>query len=255
MAEQSKVAIVTGASRGLGKAISAALGRTGARLVLVARDAAALREAAAEVGTPDVLIQDCDLSAPDAPGRVVAAAIERFGRIDVLVNNAGATKRGDFLALSDSDHLQGFGLKYHAMVRFCRAAWPHLRESRGAIVNISGIGALTPEAEFTIGGPVNSAIINFSKALSKYDGGEVRVNVVCPGHIETDRLRARIEAVAARDAVPLEAARETLRRSLGVPQFGTADDIADMVLYLCSAQARYINGANFVVDGGATPGT
>src|SRR3546814_13973081 len=124
-------------------------------------------------GSSDLV--EADLSVAAEPERVVRAAVDRFGRLDILVNNAGATKRGDFLALTDADHLDGFALKYHATVRFCRAAWPHLVAAGGAVVNISGIGAQTPDAEFTIGGPVNSALLNFTKALAQ-DRKSTRLN-------------------------------------------------------------------------------
>src|SRR5690606_24877835 len=145
--------IVTGASRGLGRAIALRLAAQGVIPVLVARSGARLEGVAAEAlerGAPDAVAIAADLAEAGEPERVVQAAITRFGRIDILVNNAGATKRGDFLDLSDGDHLSGFALKYHATVRFCRSAWPHLARASGVIVNIAGVGAQTPDAEFTI---------------------------------------------------------------------------------------------------------
>lgn len=258
MTKRSRIAIVTGASRGIGRAIALELAREGATVVIAARSRAALDGVAAEaeaIGAPATLAVDADLARAGEPERVVAAAIERFGGVDILVNNAGATKRGDFLALADADHLDGFALKYHATVRFCRAAWPHLVAAGGVVVNIAGIAAQTPDAEFTIGGPVNSALLNFTKALAKRalaDG--VRVNALCPGHIVTDRLHARIEAHAKQHGTTLEEAREALRSHYGIHRFGEAGDIAAMVAFLCSDRAGYVHGSTIVVDGGATPG-
>lgn len=250
------IAIITGASRGLGRAIALDLAAAGYGVALTARDAAALEAVAQDctkAGAPVALTYPADLSQPGEPARVVDEVMKQTGRIDALVNNAGDTQRGDFLTLTDEQHLSGFALKYHATVRFCRAAWPHLEASKGAVVNISGIGALTPEPEFTIGGPVNSAMINFSKAASKRPGAP-RVNVVCPGHIETDRLSRRIDVYAEKHGLSREAAAEEMRAELGIAQFGQPGDISAMVRYLCSDQARYITGAVFTVDGGATPG-
>lgn len=255
---RGKAAIVTGASRGLGREISLSLAEAGASICLVARDEAELAKVAklaTSAGAQGVLTIVADLSSVDEPARVVAETVEAFGSLDILVNNAGNTKRGDFLTLTDEDHLSGFALKYHATVRFCRSAWPHLVASQGSIVNISGIGAHTPEAEFTVGGPVNSAIINFSKALSKAAvSGFPRVNTICPGPILTDRLNARVAKIAEQERVTQPVAQEILRKQLGVDRFGEAKDIADAVLYLCLDSAKYVQGSVLTVDGGATPG-
>ena len=142
-----RIAIVTGASRNLGRAIALELATQGAASVLVARDRAALDDVVAEAkkrGAPDAFAIWADLAEAGEPDRVVQATAERFGRIDILVNNAGATKRGDFLAQPDEDRLSGFALKYHATVRFCHAAWPYLASPGGVIVNIAGVSAPSP---------------------------------------------------------------------------------------------------------------
>jgi NAD(P)-dependent dehydrogenase (short-subunit alcohol dehydrogenase family) len=125
-----KVGIVTGASRGIGRAIAGTLAEEGVRLALAARSRDQLDELAASLPT-ESLVRAVDLREPGAPAAVVAATTERFGRIDLLVNNAGATKRGDFLTLSDADWEDGYALKFFAALRCCRAAWPHLVRSQG----------------------------------------------------------------------------------------------------------------------------
>lgn len=251
-------AIVTGASRGLGKAFAIGLAQDGFALSLAARDAAALEETAREAraaGAPEVMITAADLSQPGAAAEVVDATLRQFGRIDALINNAGATKRGDFLALSDDDFLEGFALKFHATVRFCRAAWPALEASKGVIVNISGVGAHTPEPDFTIGGSVNSALINFTKALSKRaQGSGIRVNTLCPGHIVTERLARRIETRAAERGISFDTAREEMRIEHGISAYGSPEDVSNVLRFLCSPAAAYVHGTMINVDGGATPG-
>src|SRR4051812_34452308 len=123
-----KVALVTGASRGIGHAIARRLAAEGAPLAVAARAEARLRELAShiEAGGGPALVYPADLTDSAAPAAFAAAALERFGRIDVVVNNAGATKRGDFLALTEQDWADGYALKFYAAVRLCRAAWPHL---------------------------------------------------------------------------------------------------------------------------------
>jgi 3-oxoacyl-[acyl-carrier protein] reductase len=253
-----KVAVVTGASRGIGRAIAVELARYGATIVAAGRDETALDETSEAIravsGKPASSFV-ADLSDKDAPERMIEEAARLHGRLDILVNNAGATKRGDFLELSDADVQEGFALKYHASVRACRAAWPHLKASGGSIVNISGIGAHTPDAEFTIGGPVNSALINFTKAIA--DRGladDIQVNLICPGHIVTDRLSTRIRALAEKLGCGFDEAREKLRISYGITRFGSPEDIANTVVFVCSPMAAYIHGATINIDGGATRG-
>src|SRR5512143_3227322 len=150
----NKVAIVTGASRGIGKAIAEMLAAEGMKVVLAARTRADLEAVAGSLPN-EALVQAVDLRDPESANRVVAATVERFGRLDLLVNNAGATKRGDFLILTDEEWTDGFALKFYAAMRLARAAWPHLQASRGTIVNIIGVGGRTGSAEFAIGGAVN----------------------------------------------------------------------------------------------------
>jgi 3-oxoacyl-[acyl-carrier protein] reductase len=132
------------------------------RLVLVARSEDLLKEVAAAIDC-DCLIHVADLRKTEAASEVITAAIERFKGIDVLVNNAGATQRGDFLKLSDADWDDGFALKFFGAMRLCRTAWPHLVANRGAIINIIGIGGRTASADFTIGGAVRPWLIAASR--------------------------------------------------------------------------------------------
>lgn len=247
-----KVAIVTGASRGIGRAIAETLASEGMRVVVAARSRALLETLAA--GREErCLVQAVDLSLPESAPAVVDAAVARFGRIDLLVNNAGATPRGDFLAHTDADWQAGFALKLFGAMRLSRAAWPHLRAFAGSIVNIAGIGGRTASAEFTIGGAVNAALLNLTKALADRgvtDG--VRVNAINPGGIVTDRLQMRLRALAAEQGVPEDAAQQELARTLKVARFGTPGEIARLVAFLASPMAAYCQGTIVDADGGQT---
>jgi NAD(P)-dependent dehydrogenase (short-subunit alcohol dehydrogenase family) len=249
---ENRVAIVTGASKGIGHAIAQALAQEGMRLVVVARSRAPLDEFAARLGN-DCLVQAVDLTNPDAPATIVAETMARFGRLDVLVNNAGSTKRGDFLTLSEADWADGFGLKFYGAMRLSRAAWPHLQASSGSIVNIVGIGGRTGQAEFAIGGAVNAALLNLTKVLADRgvkDG--VRVNAINPGGVATDRLQTRLRTFSAEHHVDLSEAEQQMARSLGVARFGQPEEIARIVAFLASPLAAFCQGSIVDADGGQT---
>ena len=249
------VAIVTGASRGIGRAITLALAARGARCVICARDEGRLNAVVQDIqaagGTAAAL--PLDLRLPDAPARLVDFALSRFGRLDIVVNNAGATKRGEFLTLSDEDFLDGFALKFFGAVRLVRAAWPHLKTSHGSVVNIVGVGGRTPGAPFAIGGSVNAALLSLTKSLAATgiaDG--VQVNAVSPGAVRTDRLKKRLQDAATRDGIDLTAAEKQFVAGERVTRIGEPEDIAGLVAFVVGPEGRFLQGALIDMDGGAT---
>jgi len=184
-----------------------------------------------------------DLRLPDSPSRLVDFALATYGRIDIVVNNAGATKRGDFLALTDDDWADGFALKFFGAMRLTRAAWPHLKAQSGSVVFISGIGGRTPGREFSIGGSVNAALLSLTKALAEQgiaDG--VQVNAINPGAVRTDRLKARLTSMTESQFV----------KDSGITRIGEPEDIADLVAYLVSPSGRFLQGSLIDIDGGQT---
>lgn len=247
---KNKIAIVTGASRGIGKSIAQTLSAEGVKLTLVARSP--LDEFSASLPTESLPLS-IDLRLPDAASRVVEATLQKFGGIDILVNNAGATKRGDFLQLTDDEWTDGFALKFYGAMRLSRAAWTSLMQSKGSIVNIIGIGGRTGSAEFAIGGTVNAALMNLTKVLADRgikDG--VRVNAINPGSIATERLQTRVNTFAKEKSLPYDEAFTQMAKNLGIARFGEPEEIARAVAFLASPQAAYIHGAVLDIDGGAT---
>jgi 3-oxoacyl-[acyl-carrier protein] reductase len=230
-----KVAIVTGASRGIGRAIAETLAAEGMKLSLVARSGEQLKSLAERLPT-ECMILDMDLRGLDSPATVIAKTVANFNRLDLLVNNAGATKRGDFLRLTDADWGDGFALKFFGAMRLCRAAWPHLQSNQGAIINIVGVGGRTGNAEFAIGGSVNAALLNLTKMLADRgikDG--VRVNAINPGSIATERLQTRLERLASEQGIDQMEAAQRMAHSLGVARFGEPAEIARAVAFLASS--------------------
>jgi len=249
---KNKVAIVTGASRGIGRSIAQALSAEGMNLVIAARSRELLDEVAKSCDS-EVIPVALDLRDEAAPQRLIKIAADHFGRLDVLVNNAGATKRGDFLELTEADWKDGFDLKFFSTVRCTRVAWPHLKASNGSVVNIVGIGGRTGNAEFSIGGSVNAAMLNLTKVLADRgvkDG--IRVNAINPGSIATDRLQTRLKQFATENNISIAEAAKEMALKQGIGRFGTPEEIARVVVFLASSAAEYCQGSIVDVDGGQT---
>jgi NAD(P)-dependent dehydrogenase (short-subunit alcohol dehydrogenase family) len=250
-----KIAIVTGASRGIGRAIALRLAQDGATLVLASRTEVDLAKVAAEIksGGGNATTVAGDLREPAVPAALVKAALGAFSAIDIVVNNAGATKRGDFFELTDADWVDGFALKFMGAVRLTRAAWPHLKARRGSVLNIIGSGGRTPSAEFTIGGSVNGACLSFTKAVADIglqDG--VQVNAINPGRVKTERFRQTLEDGAVHHGGDLNAALQAIVRKSKIVRLGEPEDIANLAAFMVSPQSRYMQGALIDLDGGQT---
>ena len=248
-----KVALVTGGNRGIGRGIALELASAGYAVMLAARDKAALEIAAAEVRVlgAEVEIHAADLREPEAPSALAAATQARFGHLDVLVNNAGAARRGDFLTMPDEAWADGFALKFFAHVRLTRAAWPMLKTNAGSVVTIAGIGARAPVADYMIGASVIGAQLAFMKALAdigKQDG--VQTNTLNPGSVETDRFAGRLALIRKKTGMDEATAKEHHRAELDIVRFGKPEDIAALVAFLVSPRGRWIHGAAIDIDGG-----
>lgn len=252
---QGKTAIVTGSSRGIGRAIAIRLAGEGARVVLCARTADLLEQAVREIeaasGSASLLA--LDLRAPDAGVRLVDFAVRTYGSLDILVNNAGATRRGAFVKLTDEDWEDSFALKFFGAVRITRAAWPHLKKSRGSLVFIAGAGGRTPGPEFAAGGAVNAGLLSLTKALAETgirDG--VQVNCVNPGGVRTDRLQLRLASLTKEEGIDLPTAERRFIEGLGVTKIGEPEEIAALVAFIVGPEGRFLHGSLIDMDGGAT---
>ena len=252
---ENRVALVTGASRGIGRAVALALAAEGARVVACARDAGALGKLTAEIGPAAVAVPG-DLSRLEEVERVVREAHDRFGRIDILVNNAGAIRAGDFLATPDAQWTDDWSLKLLGYIRMARAVFPIMRgQGGGRIVNVVGAAARNPSSSYLAGGAANAALVNFTKGLADL-GAEsgILVTAVSPAATRTERwdtLQAQQAAATGRSIAEVQA-QALAPYKLG--RIATPEDIAALVCFLVSERASFLTGICVTVDGGATRG-
>jgi len=250
---KGKVALVTGASEGIGKAIARKLADEGVRVAICARTEATLKATAAEIAEAtgmDVAPIPADLRSLAGCQGVVQQAAERLGGVDILVNNAGASAFGAFVDLPDDAFVDAINGKLLGYIRCAKAVIPHMRRrGGGTIVNITGT---TQQAVplHTPGSACNAAIRMFSKELSMELGPlNIRVNSVAPGRIQTARADRLLEATASAQRTSPDVLLGQLVKTIPSGRVGTGDDIADAVCFLVSDRASYINGAALVIDG------
>jgi len=253
---KGKVALVTGSSRGIGRGIALAFAAEGCDLMLTGRDLPALEEVANAIRAKGcrAAISVLDLREPAAPKALVEAVRREFGHLDILINNAGTTRRGDFFALTEADWEEGYVLKFFAHVRLSRVAWPLLKERRGSLVAIGGTSGRKPEQQFTIGSSVNAAVAAFTKCLADLGKDDhVQVNCIHPSLVETERQWKRIRAEVERTGEPEDKVRERFCRAIGLMRYGTVEDVADLVTFIVSSRATWLHGATIDLDGGEIP--
>jgi 3-oxoacyl-[acyl-carrier protein] reductase len=250
--------VITGGSRGIGREIAVDFAKAGAQTVIVSSSDANLAAATKTIGAaggPAPLAITADLRKLEGVQQVFNTVKDKFGRCDVLVNSAGATRAGNFVDLPDEAWMDGYALKLFGCVRMCRAFWPMLKTANGFVVNIGGGAARSPGADFSIGASVNAAMGNFSKALSqqgKKDG--VNVNVIHPGATETERFYQLLDQRSKASGKPVEELKKEATVKDGLRRLGKAEDISALTLFLCSDRARHIQGTAIAVDGGSTVG-
>ena len=252
------VAVVTGGSRGIGRAIAETFAAAGAQTVLAAKTEANLKKTADEIAATGALkptVVAGDLGTLEACQALFDAVKAAHGRCDILVNSAGATKAGNFAEQADDIWLDGFALKFFGAVRLSRLFWPMLSEAGGKIVNIDGGMARTPNPGNLIGSSVNAAMASFGKGLSSLgirDG--VNVNTIHPGRTETDRNIELVKQQAEAEGKSIEEVAAEVAKKAGLRRLGQPEDIAALAMFLVSPAASHVQGAAISVDGGATKG-
>ena len=250
-----KVAVVTGASKGIGLAVAKTLAEEGARVVAGARTVDSLQ------AIDGVTAVHADLGAPDGPEKLVRAAVEGHGRVDVLVNNVGGVRlrTEGFLAIDDAEFEWALRMNFFTTLRATRAVLPGmLAQGGGAIVNVASVNAFfEPDGGTVDYGAAKAAALNLAKSLAQeYGGRGIRVNSVSPGPVATDLWlgdHGVAATVAGATGVDRETAREQVVASIGgfaTGAFTTPEGVATLVAMLASPRTSNVTGANFVIDGG-----
>ena len=249
------VAIVSGSSSGMGRAAALALAGEGCNVTLFARRQQLLDEAVAEIEAlgsgASALAVAGDSTDPAALEAVVARTLERFGRIDIVVNNTGGPPAGGFEDFDDDGWRQAWELTLMSTLRLTRLALPQLRESgRGRIVNITSSAVKEPNEGLLLSNVYRPGVTGWAKSLSQDEGPNgITVNSIAPGYIDTERMQ-RIYAMGDDPA----AARANDEAAIPARRFGEPAEIGDAVAFLCSARAAYVNGITLLIDGGLAKG-
>ncbi|WP_442591260.1 SDR family oxidoreductase [Pedobacter sp. AW31-3R] len=250
---KGQVALVTGGTKGIGKAIADKLSSRGAQVVITARTAP-------EENTSGHHFIAADLTQPETAEAIAQEIFEKYGRIDIIVNNAGAnlSPGGGFDALLDEHWYNDWQLNFLSVVRLNKSLLPiMIRQKSGVIINISTGAAKQPIWEMTMSYSSAKAALNaYSKALANELGAKgIRVNVVSPGVVKTPLMQDFIENIATSSNITVEEAFKAVMDKVGVPvgRMAEPEEVANLVAFLVSSEAEYITGTNYSVDGGALP--
>jgi 3-oxoacyl-[acyl-carrier protein] reductase len=251
------VAVITGASQGIGRAAALRLAKDFSALVLAARNREALKEVAAEVKSrgADPLTFALDLSTRKSAEILIKETLDRFGRIDALLNIAGAVPQIDLFEMTDEQWQAGLELKLHGARRLTILAWEALKASKGSVVLISGSAALDPKPGFAAVATINAAIIALAKAFAEQGiKDDVQVNSVVPGAVLTGRRRSFMEKWAPAHGMTVEEATKKFPEEAGISRYGRPEEIAELMAYLVSPAAKWLTGTSVRIDGGEIKG-
>jgi 3-oxoacyl-[acyl-carrier protein] reductase len=256
---KGKTVLITGGSKGIGRATARAMAAEGARVMICARSVDALGDAAEAIKRETGQMVETlavDLSELAGVDRAATEALARFGRLDVLVNNAGAIKGGDFLTTPDEEWMKGWSLKLLGYIRMARAVFPAMqKQGGGRIVNVVGMAARNPATTYMMGGAANAALINFTKALADLGArSNILVTAVSPGPVRTDRwdnLQRQQAQAAGKDFDTFVAEQST---SFPLGRIALPEEVGDLVCFLASARASFLSGIAITVDGAMSRG-
>ena len=256
---KGKVALVAGASQGMGRATALLFAREGAKVGICARGEAALNEAAQMIRKEtggEVLAMVADMTQAQDIQRFVNQTAEHFGRLDIIVNNAGGPPPGEFMKFTDEDWSTAFNLSFMSTMRMTREAVAHMRKvGGGRVINITSYSVKEPIAGLVLSNAIRSSVVGMAKTLSRELGRDnILINNVCPGRIDTERAQKLNKARAERLKRPVEEINREMAAEVPLGRYGTAEEAADLIVFLASERASYITGTTIQVDGGLVRG-
>jgi 3-oxoacyl-[acyl-carrier protein] reductase len=256
---RKKVAIVTAASKGLGKATAFALAKEGARLVICSRNKAEIEATAKEIRQKTkatVVPVVADVAQPAQLKRLVSIARKRFGTVHILVSNAGGPPHADLLKSTDEEWLLGVELTLLSTVRLLRLVLPMMvRQKWGRIITITSITAKQPIDELLISSTLRPGILGLTKVASNtFARNNITVNTVCPGFILTDRQKELMKARSQKDKLTMDEYLSKMSGTIPAGRLGTPEEVGNVIAFLASVPASYINGVNLLIDGGLAKG-
>jgi 3-oxoacyl-[acyl-carrier protein] reductase len=260
LALQGRTAFVTGASRGIGKAIATAFAAEGIHLGLFGRDVARCNAIADELRARHPGLRVCvvalDLADRGAIKPAVEQAIAALGSVDILVNCAGGAYRGRIEEIPDEAWESYFAVKPLGLIRVTRETWPYLRNSRqGRVINISGTRGREPQGVQVMSGPINLGTLSITKAMANEFGKHgITVNAICPGSTDTGRWTELVGIAARERGISLAEAEKQLVSDVPLGRVVKPEDVANLAVFLASAAAAMITGCAINVDGGRTRG-
>lgn len=257
MTKKNGVAIVSGASQGIGRSTAIRLARDFSSVVLVARNGGALDEVAEAVrksGSEPLAIA-ADLSRAESAETVIGKTLDRFGRIDALLNIAGAVPQIDLFEMTDDQWKDGMELKLHGARRLTIRSWNALKQNKGSVVFMSGSAALDPKPGFAAVAATNAAIIAMAKAFAEQgikDG--VQVNSIVPGAVMTGRRESFLAKWAPAHNMSVEEAKKKFPEEAGISRYGQPEEIAELMAFMVSPGAKWMTGSSVRMDGGEVKG-
>lgn len=254
---KNSVAIVTGASQGIGRSTAIRLAKDFGKVVLVARNEEALKDVAEAVrdARAEPLSIALDLSRVESPETVLKTTLDQYGRVDALLNIAGAVPQIGIFEMTDEQWYAGMELKLHGARRLTIRAWDALKASKGSVIFMSGSAALDPKPGFAAVAATNAAVMAMAKAFAEQGIGDgVQVNSVVPGAVMTGRRRSFLEKWAQAHGMSVEEATKKFPEEAGISRYGQPEEIAELMAFMVSPAAKWMTGSSVRMDGGEVKG-